>query len=83
MSRRPKTRIERISAAIDRYAVAIWGKQQAQFEPQDQTISDILADLMHYCHFAGMDFDDLLRKGEANFEAETIGWGGRDIDHAG
>jgi hypothetical protein len=75
--------IQRVSTALDAYAVKIHGRAEAKFEPQEQTITDLLADLMHFCRFNDLDFADLLRQGSAHYEAETIGYGGRDIDRGG
>lgn len=40
---------------------------------QETFITDILADLMHFCDVEGIDFADLLRVAEMHFEAEQNG----------
>lgn len=70
MSKLVNARLARISAAVTAYAVALWGKRQAKFEPTDQTVSDILTDLMHFCRSSDLDFNDLLRRARNNFGDE-------------
>jgi len=33
----------------------------------DDAVADLLADLMHYCEFHGLDFKDELRRAEDNY----------------
>lgn len=36
----------------------------------DSTLSDVLADMLHYCEANDFDFDDLVRMGRAHYEDE-------------
>lgn len=36
----------------------------------DTNVTDVLADLLHYCKFYGVDFDNQLRIARTHFEEE-------------
>jgi hypothetical protein len=42
-----------------------------EHEP-DSAVGDFLADLMHLCDRAGLNFDDLLDKGRRHYDSETV-----------
>lgn len=37
----------------------------------DSSVSDLLADIMHFSRMTGLDFEDMLRRAESNFVEET------------
>lgn len=39
-------------------------------EPDDQAVTDLLADLMHYCKRQGIDFQKCAAMAEVHFEDE-------------
>jgi hypothetical protein len=39
-------------------------------EPDDQAVTDLLADLMHYCKQQGIDFRKCVAMAEVHFEEE-------------
>lgn len=38
---------------------------------EDDAVADLLADLMHYCDFNGLDFEAELARAERNYQGET------------
>ena len=47
--------------------------QNIKDEDCETILSDFLADAMHWARFAGLDFDDCLRRAEGHYEAELKG----------
>lgn len=60
-------RVERVNAAIEAYY------DHRGDEPDDEfnTASDLLADLMHWCHAENVDFDTALHLACKHYEAEA------------
>ena len=58
-------RIARAKTAVEAYAEVSGG---GSFE---ETISDLLADLMHYADHIDIDFDDVLDTGVSNYTIEV------------
>jgi hypothetical protein len=66
-------KLARITKAVAGYGVAIWGAEQAKFEPEAQTVGDMIADLLHLCDARGYDFDWQVEKARDHFTAEKNG----------
>jgi hypothetical protein len=47
-----------------------WRGEDQPDDTYETNIGDMLGDLMHLCDRDGFDFDDLLRMGRGNYEAE-------------
>ena len=71
MNKLMQRRHDRIKRIVTAYGEEVNGKDQNRFEPVDQTVADLLTDLMHFCHLDGMDFDRLQFWAKSNFEAES------------
>ena len=41
-------------------------------EDLETQMRDLLGDLMHLARFEGVDFDDVIRRGQANFDVEIV-----------
>lgn len=63
-------RIKRIRRHLDDWKNDIYGVVQAEHEPDDQALSDLLADIMHFCDGEGHDFDRIVEWARGNYEAE-------------
>jgi hypothetical protein len=61
-------RISRIGGVLEHYAVECKGDACVEVETD---VSDLLADIMHFCHQDELDFEDFLRTARMNFEAEV------------
>lgn len=61
-------RAARIDVTLDAYRAAQTGTKGRQPDPQD--VSDLLADLMHWCRREDVDFEDELKTAGMNFDAE-------------
>lgn len=61
-------RAARIDVTLDAYRAAQTGTKGRQPDPQD--VSDLLADLMHWCRREDVDFEGELQTARMNFDAE-------------
>lgn len=59
-------------AKIACLALAAFAKKVGLNFPMEmkETVTDFLADLMHYCSEENLDFDSLLKDAKAHFESE-------------
>lgn len=58
----------RVIGAISKYCRALHG---GEFKNKEVEISDMLGDLMHFCDFNGLNFDDALSMAKACYRAES------------
>lgn len=61
-------RAARIDETMEAYRTAQTGTPNRMEDPQD--LSDLLADLMHWCKREGVNFEAELTTARTNFEAE-------------
>lgn len=40
-------------------------------EPEETQVTDLLADLMHFCHSRGLDFQEMLGSAQHHFDEEV------------
>ena len=73
MSTNNQRRAQRIIPALDSYCIARHGGGgNGQIEGEEETdVRDLLTDLMHYCRFHTLDFDELVETAECNFDCES------------
>lgn len=71
MNKLMQRRHDRIKRIVTAYGEEVNGKHQNQFEPVDQTVGDLLTDLMHFCRLADLDFGHLLFRAQDHFTAES------------
>lgn len=64
---------EQLNANRARWAAIVLAEFQRQTgsDPED-AVSDLLADLMHWCDRSGQEFNDELRRALHHYEEETI-----------
>ena len=62
-------RAERAWKAATRYQQAANGDSDGDIA--DETITDLLTDLMHFCDEQGIDFESCLRMANMHYEAEV------------
>ena len=61
-----RLRIKRMEDILTRY-----GRDTGQSDESDEIqVSDLLADLLHFCHATGVGFDTCLERAERHFEEE-------------
>ncbi len=70
MTRDNEDRAETAHYAIDEYCQAN-PDYMPGIEIDDEVLTDLLADLRHFCNINGHDFDSCLSMSETNFEQEA------------
>ena len=64
-----ETRAQRIDIAMQAYSLTLEGRD---FDGDEDTITDILTDMMHFCQRRRIDFAEKVQAAQINFEAELV-----------
>ena len=67
-----RKRAEWASRALKEYALNVSSLNDFELEPET-TVSDLLADIRHFCDSKEIDFDDALAQAKRHYGAEMMG----------